>query len=152
MIVLLDTGPLGLINNPNKKNPEAVQSKEWIKHLLRNRVSVYVSEIAYYEIRRKHIHLKNKEGIERLDNFVSSPGVGYAPITTEIIVKASELWGWARLTGQQTAQNEAIDADVILAATAIIMALEAEQVVIATTNVSDLARYTPAKNWKDIIV
>lgn len=121
--------------------------------MLTNRgVSVYVSEIAYYEIRIKHIHLKNKEGIERLDNFVSSPRIGYAPITTQIIVKASELWGWARLTGQQTAHNEAIDADVILAATAIIMALEGEYVVIATANVSDLARYTPAKNWTDIIV
>lgn len=152
MIVVLDTGPLGLITNANKKNPEAVQAKEWIKYLLRNRASIYVSEIAYYESRRKHIHLKNKEGIERLDDFINSPGIGYAPITTEIIVKASELWGWARLTGQQTAHNEAIDADVILAATAIIMALEGQYVVIATTNVSDLARYTPAKNWKDIRV
>ena len=54
------------------------------------------------------------------------------------------------MTGQQTAHDEAIDADVILAATAIIMAVEGEHVVIATTNVSDLARYTPAKNWEDI--
>lgn len=152
MIVLLDTGPLGLITNANKKNIEAVQCNEWIRYLLRNYVSVYVAEIAYYELRRKHVHLKNKQGIERPDNFVNSPGMGYAPITTEIIVKASTLWGWARLTGQQTAHDEAIDADVILAATAIIMALEGEPVVIATTNVSDLARYTPAKNWEDIRV
>lgn len=152
MIVLLDTGPLGMITNANKKNPEAVQSKEWIKQLLRKRVLVYVAEIAYYESRRKHIQLKNKEGVERLDNFVNSPSIGYAPITTEIIVKASELWGWARLTGQQTAHDEAIDADVILAATAIIMALEGEYVVIATTNDRHLARYTPAKKWTDIIV
>jgi len=152
MIVLLDTGPLGLITNANKNNPEAVQVKEWVKHLLRKHVLVCVAEIAYYESRRKHIHLKNKEGIERLDNFVSSSGIGYAPVTTEIIVKASELWGWARLTGQQTAHDEAIDADVILAATAIIMASAGEYVVIATTNDKHLARYTPAKIWKNIVI
>jgi len=152
MIVLLDAGPLGLITNANKNNPEAVQAKEWVKCLLRKRVLVCVAEISYYESRRKYIHSKNKEGIERLDDFVSSSGIGYAPITTEIIVKASDLWGWARLTGQQTAHDKAIDADVILAATAIIMALAGEYVVIATTNVKHLARFTPAKNWKNIVV
>lgn len=42
---------------------------------------------------------------------------------------------------------------MILAATAIVMAQESDiPIIIATPNVNHLARYTPAKDWKDIIV
>lgn len=42
---------------------------------------------------------------------------------------------------------------MILAAIAIVMAQESEMsIIIATPNVNHLARYTPAKHWKDIIV
>jgi len=151
MIVILDTGPLGLVLNPNKKNLEAVKCQEWMSQLIRNRVSICVPEIAYYETRRKLLHLKKKEALERLENFVNHQLIDYAPITTEIIEKASELWAWARLTGQQTAHDESIDSDVILAATAIVIALRRKHVVIATTNVSHLARYyTKALEWRNI--
>ena len=150
MIVLLDTGPLGLITNPNQKNVETIQCEEWIRELVKKRVVICVPEIAYYESRRKHVHLKNEKALNRLESFLNHPRISYAPITTEIIKKASDLWGWARSTGQSTAHEKSIDSDVILAATAIIMSSRPEYVVIATTNVKHLARYTPAQEWKQI--
>ena len=147
MIVLLDAGPLGLLSNPSG-SPEALQCKNWVRNLTLNNVLVMVSEIADYEIRRELLRAKKVNGVKQLDLIKQS--LAYAKITTEVMLKAAELWAWARTTGQQTASNESLDADVILAAQAILMALQGEYVVIATTNVSDLARYTPAKHWKDI--
>ena len=48
--------------------------------------------------------------------------------------------------------NAALDGDVILAAQARSIQPEAgsENVVVATTNVSHLARYVEAKHWTDI--
>ena len=149
MIVLLDTGPLGLITNPNQNNTEAMQCQEWVWKLVEKPIVVCVPEIAYYESRRKHVHLKNEKALNRLESFLKHPRISYAPLTTEIIKKAADLWGWARSTGQSTAHEKSIDSDVILAATAIIMSLRPEYVVIAT-NVKHLARYTPAKEWKQI--
>ncbi|RUS99201.1 hypothetical protein DSM106972_079030 [Dulcicalothrix desertica PCC 7102] len=61
------------------------------------------------------------------------------------------MWGWARSTGQSTAQSAALDGDVILAATAIIAAQDfGKRVIIATTNVKDLQRYhTDTHHWDD---
>lgn len=80
MIVILDTGVLGFATNPSQSNTEAFQCQQWLKKLLRSRVLVIVPEIAYYESRRKHIHLKNLEACRRLEDFVNSPGIAYAPI------------------------------------------------------------------------
>jgi len=51
-VVLLDSGPLGLVSHPNaeKVNAEAV---EWIGALLSAGVSVLIPEIADYEVRRE---------------------------------------------------------------------------------------------------
>lgn len=95
MIVLLDAGPLGLITNPNQYNAEAIQCQEWAWELVKKRVFVCVPEIAYYESRRKYVHLKNEKALKRLEDFVNHPRITYAPLTTEIIKKASDLWGWA---------------------------------------------------------
>lgn len=153
MIVLLDTGLLGAVTNPSQSNPKTFECSQWLKKLLRKKYFVCVPEIAYYEVRRELL-LQNKTlSIQRLEEFIDSPGIGYAAITTEIIVKATELWAWAWRTGQQTSSYDSLDGDVILAATAVVMAQESGiPVIIATPNVKHLARYTPAKHWKDIIV
>jgi hypothetical protein len=65
---------------------------------------------------------------------------------------AAELWAQARRQGQPTAPDLALDADVILAAQARLLAQQQpEPVVIATTNVGHLARFAPARLWRDII-
>ncbi len=105
-------------------------------------------EIVDYETRRELIRANKLAGIKRLDTVKQN--IRYEQITTEVMLKAAELWAWARKTGQQTAHDEALDADVILTAQAITLALKGEYTVIATDNVKHLARYTPSFRWIDI--
>lgn len=71
----------------------------------------------------------------------------YAPLTTEVMLKAAELWAEARRRGQPTADPKELDGDVILAA----QALQAGAVV-ATDNVGHLSLFVEAKSWREIAV
>ena len=152
-IVLLDSHPLSLISNPVNEG-EAPKCRNRIKQLVGNNVPVVVPEIIDYELRRKLIYDQRKNSIQRLDRLGQDMGLIYAPITTEVMRKASSLWGWARATGQSTAHENKIDIDVILAAQSIILAMETEEyIIIATSNASDLRRYSiDAQKWEDITV
>ncbi|KYC37357.1 hypothetical protein WA1_48005 [Scytonema hofmannii PCC 7110] len=149
-LVLLDSGPLGWIIHGTSKKERVIRCQQWFRKILSCSI-VYIPEITDYEVRRELIHQKLEKSIERLDKLKSLENIRYAPITTEIMLKAAGLWGWARSTGQQTAGEEALDGDVILSATAIIMSQnEGTTVIIATTNVGHLQRYhTDTKHWED---
>ena len=72
----------------------------------------------------------------------------YLPLTTAAMRQAAVLWAQARQQGRPTADDKALDGEVILAAQAI--TLGATDVVIATTNVGHLSRFAPAALWSDI--
>ncbi|HZC05280.1 MAG TPA: hypothetical protein VE338_06535 [Ktedonobacterales bacterium] len=149
MIVLLDAGPLGLVTNP-RATGESLRCKQWLVDLLSQGVRVIVPEIADYEVRRELIRARRMRGVAHLDQFKAT--AGYLPLTTETMMRAAELWAQARQQGQPTAPDRALDADVILAAQALLLAQhEREPVVIATTNVGHLARFAPAQLWRDIV-
>ena len=65
---------------------------------------------------------------------------------------AASLWADARNAGRPTADAAALDGDVILAAQARRAQLDfaPEPVVVATSNVAHLARYTDARLWSEI--
>lgn len=157
MIVLLDTGVLGLIINskPSEKNREEVrQCNEWMENLLKNNIRIVVSEIADYEERRELILQNKLNNIQRLDALISR--VGYFRITTDVMREAAKLWAFTRKEGKQTADNKALDADVILCAQAIIAKREGIDVIIATSDPGDLNRllrnyYISARRWRDIL-
>ncbi|BAZ10516.1 hypothetical protein NIES4071_23380 [Calothrix sp. NIES-4071] len=150
MNIILDSGPLGLITNKNAKNREIAECKIWANSLISKDCNIYIPAISYYEVRRELIRTMKLDGVRRLDNLKYVKGFEYIEMTQEIIVKASELWAWARNTGQQTAHDDAVDGDVILAATAIIKAQQEGKTIIATTNVRHIQRYyTDTKNWKE---
>ncbi len=71
----------------------------------------------------------------------------YQPITTDIMMKAAELWAYARKIGRPTADPQALDGDVILAA-------QAQHVkgVVATENVDHLSLFVEAAHWKDLTI
>ncbi len=75
----------------------------------------------------------------------------YAKITTEVMLKAAELWAEARRSGQPTSDPKALDGDVILAAQALLAGEGGDEVVVATTNVGHLVRFVSAKDWQEII-
>jgi hypothetical protein len=107
-----------------------------------------VPEIADYEVRRELIRAHRLRGIAHLDRAKTT--LGYLPITTAAMSQAAEIWAQARQLGQPTAPDLALDADAILAAQAVLLAQQGDPVVIATTNVGHLARFTAAQRWQDI--
>jgi predicted nucleic acid-binding protein len=112
-------------------------------------VSLYVPEIADYELRRELLRLDLTRALVRLDALKST--IGYLPITTAAMMKAAEFWASARKTGKPTADSKALDADVILAAQAVLLTgPDSDEPVVATTNVGHLSRFIDARRWQDI--
>jgi hypothetical protein len=60
------------------------------------------------------------------------------------------FWAELRCQGLPTADIRAIDADVILAAQALLAVAVGDTLVVATTNVGHLSRFVPAQRWQDI--
>lgn len=151
MIFVLDSSPLSQITNPSSRNKIL---RQWLNKAVRNGHIIAIPEIAYYEVRRELVRGLKADSVKRLDEFChrgERSNLTYIPISTAIMIKASQLWAWARQTGQQTASNEALDADVILAATSIVIAQENSLPSrVVTKNVKHIARYTPAEDWEDI--
>ena len=110
MIVLLDAGPLGMITNP-KSSPENETCKNWLAGLAYNGVEVVIPEIADYEVRRELLRAGKEKGLGRLDALKGM--LGYAAITTPVMLRAAEFWAAARRMGRQSADDSSLDADMI---------------------------------------
>ncbi len=145
-MVVLDAGPLGLAGKAPGL-PEAARCLAWIKGLRSAGSVVAVPQIARYEVRRELFRLGLAGGLRRLDQL--HPGLAFLPISGVVMDVASELWAQVRRAGLPTAPDEALDADAILAAQAVVAAGEWGDVVVATTNVAHLARFpgVDAREW-----
>jgi predicted nucleic acid-binding protein len=137
--VVLDTGPLGKIAHP-RRNPEVTA---WFDHLLAAGFVVILPEIGDYEVRRELLLAGLSRSVQRLDGLKQV--ITYSPLTTETMLRATELWAGARRSGQPTADPKALDGDVILAAQAELIGG-----IVATDNVRHLARYVDAREWREI--
>lgn len=144
-VIVLDTGPIGLITNP-KLSAQSVACNRWLQAHLRAGSRILLPEIADYEVRRELLRANKLKGLNRLDNLASA--IEYMPLTTIAMRKAARLWAQARQQGQPTAGDKTIDGDMILIAQA--MTLDAQDVVIATTNVGHLSRFIDADEWQNI--
>jgi predicted nucleic acid-binding protein len=153
MIVFLDTGLLGLVSSPNNKG-EAKQCKEWFYRLLARGIYLVTSDICEYEVRRSLILTSftnpTVKGIENLNELQQV--IDFLPLTKNVMREAALLWAEARSQGIPTADNKNIDADIIIAAQWKLLTEEfpGRYIVIATTNVKHLERFTEAKDWKNI--
>jgi predicted nucleic acid-binding protein len=147
LIVLLDAGPLGMITNP-KSSPENEACKNWLGRLAHSGVEVVIPEIADYEVRRELLRAGKDRGLGRLDALKGM--LGYAPITTSVMLKAAEFWASARKMGRQSADDASLDADMILVAQAGALVRNRDETVIATTNVRHLASFASARIWREI--
>jgi predicted nucleic acid-binding protein len=143
-VVLLDTSVLGMVTNP-RATPETTRCRAWLQALLTQAIVVAIPEIADYELRRELLRARRDRGIARLDLLTQT--LGYLPITTTAMRKAAAFWAEARQQGRPTADEKALDGDVILAAQASLLAEEGEEAVIATTNVDHLAWFVEAHEW-----
>jgi predicted nucleic acid-binding protein len=141
---LLDAGPLGMITNP-RSSPENEACKNWVAGLVSKGTEVLIPEIADYEVRCELLRAGKDRGIGRLDALKSM--LMYLPITTPAMLKAAEFWATARNVGRQSANDASLDADMILAAQAATLGVDA---VIATTNVRHLALFSVARIWSEV--
>ena len=149
MNLVLDTGILGqLCYLKPVQNLLVAQRLDAVLHREREMVHVFVPEIADYELRRKLFHLISKgqaspNSLQRLDSLESF--LEYLPLDTATMRHAAELWAISRQNGLPTADVQALDGDVILAAQAL-----AVDGVIITSNRKHLERFVPTKMWNEI--
>ncbi|MCP2731874.1 hypothetical protein [Limnofasciculus baicalensis] len=66
------------------------------------------------------------------------------------MLKSAELWASARKQGKPTADNKALDGDVILASQAILVSNYGHEVIVATTNIKHLSLFVDAREWQNI--
>ncbi len=144
-LILLDSGPLGMVKNPKAKGIP-LECQLWLKSLLRRGEKVVIPEIADYEVRRELLRAGLLRSLRRLDNLKET--LDYIPIQTDTMLLAAELWAQARQAGQPTADTKALDGDVILCAQARLLCDETTKVIVATTNVSHLSRFITALDWQ----
>jgi predicted nucleic acid-binding protein len=147
LIVLLDASPLGMITNP-KSSPENEACKNWLARLASNGAEIVIPEIADYEVRRELLRAGKARGLGRLDALKGM--LGYAPITTPVMLKAAEFWATARKMGRQSADDASLDADMILVAQAGALVRDGDETVIATTNVRHLTLFASTRIWREI--
>ena len=147
MVILLDAGPLGLITNP-RASQETRACNQWLESLALKEIEVKIPEIADFEVRRELLRADKFKGIERLNDLQKY--LDYVPLTTQTMLKAAQFWAQVRKQGMPTADDKALDGDVILAAQATLIQEEGHEVIIATTNVGHLSRLAQAKKWRDI--
>ncbi|MFP5319810.1 MAG: nucleic acid-binding protein [Acidimicrobiia bacterium] len=148
MLLVLDSGPLGLLSNPTSSG-EARAIREWAFHVLGTGAArLVVPEISDYEVRRELLRADKPNGLRRLDEL--GRGFHYEPLRTSHFRRAAELWADARQRGLPAAEDAALDGDVLLAAQAIGLMPSDPQTVVVTTNTKHLARMVPAARWQDL--
>ncbi|MEH1887226.1 MULTISPECIES: nuclease [unclassified Nostoc] len=119
-VILLDSGPLGLVTNP-KLSDESLACTQWLQLLVSSGSRVIIPEIADYEVRRELLRANKVKGIARLDEL--SQLLEYLPITTTAMRQAALFWAQARQQGQPTSGDKTIDGDIILVAQAVTLSV-----------------------------
>lgn len=145
--VLLDSAPLGLL--VHGRSDEGHQARQWIYHLLDKGHQLYIPEIVDYELRRELVRIQSPS-LAYLNALPQIPGFTYLSVTKRVFHRAAQLWANSRNQGHVTADKHALDIDVLLAATALLLPARGYEKVIATTNVKHLHALAPALHWEVI--
>jgi predicted nucleic acid-binding protein len=91
--VVFDAGVLGQASHPRRNLVFA----QWFDRLLATNTTVYIAEIADYEVRRELLRAERHEGVARLDRLKAV--LPYLPISTATMLRAARLWAEARKHG-----------------------------------------------------
>jgi hypothetical protein len=94
--------------------PAVIACNLWLQSLVAAGHTVYLPEIADYELRRELLHLRIVNSIVLLNKLKSD--LEYLPISTDAMLLAADLWAQARRSGRSTADPKAIDAGCPLGA------------------------------------
>lgn len=147
-IIVLDSGPLSLACGRRGK-PGVDRLNRWRGIARANGALIVIPEIADYEVRRELIRCGSTDSLSRLTELRRE--LRYLPISTAAVEKAAELWASARQQGFATADDTSLDADVILAAQAMLFGGLGDTLIVATSNPRHLARFLDSRPWEDIV-
>lgn len=146
-LIILDSGPLGLACN-SRGGPVSTECNSWLRKMRRSGITIGVSAISDFEVRRELILAERRASVARLDRLIEENI--YLPVTLDVVAKAGELWANARRLGRSTADPLALDGDVLIAAQAEGFSDLGLSVIVATFNEFHIGRYVRAKNWTEI--
>ena len=147
--IYIDTGPLGLITQ-RPGVPDADACRAWVTTRLAAGDRLIVPEVADYELRRELVRARKPIGLRQLDRFITADPERYLPITTAAMRRGAELWADVRNRGRPTADPNELDGDAILAGQVLTSSLAGRNTLVATMNVSHLARFLRAELWSSI--
>ncbi len=136
-----------MVTNPSS-NPKNLACTTWLLELARAKHQILIPEIADYELRRELLRANKVNGLARLEQFISR--FEFLPINTIAMQHAAANWAKARQIGQPTADDAALDGDMILVGQW--QSLNDPEAIIATTNVQHISRFARAMLWENIIL
>lgn len=150
MIILLDSGPLGLLAHSRFAEPPARECNDWAVTVLQAGHRLVLPRIIDYEIRRELNRLGIERSLDRLD--MLNAQIDPMEVDERVLLVASHFWAQARRKGIATADRQHLDIDMILCAHALVTAERNPfvETVIATTNVRHLRNFADARNWASI--
>jgi predicted nucleic acid-binding protein len=140
---LLDSGPLGLLAHNKLANRVAIEA--WLISEITMGSTVYISEVADYEVRRELIRLiqAGQLSASRLNRLNQLPTLfPYLAVSTLMWQRAAEFRADARSRGLPTASSAALDGDALIAAQAAEI-----QAIVVTTNANHIGVWVPVKTW-----
>lgn len=150
MIIILDTFPTSSTGKLPGNPPTLLdECRQWMNACDMAGHQILIPAISYYEVLRELEMRRATSQIARLKTFCLD-AKRFISLTTDDLETAAQLWGQARRAGQPTADPQALDGDVILAAQAIGLGFPPSQFIIATTNPGHLSRYAPCDLWTNI--
>ena len=150
--IFLDSDPAALACQ-KVGNTEADDFRPWVFGQKNHSNQIIIPEIVDYEVRRELIRSKAWDGVRRLDNLYEGKVAQLLPINSDAMRQAAKLWADARNQGHETADDRAIDGDVILAAQAIAHCSGEDDWMILTENIAHIARYvsTRARSRREVV-
>lgn len=151
MIIVLDTFPTSCVSKrPGNKPPTlSDQCRQWVNDCESAGHRVLIPAISYYEVLRELEQREAVRQIVRLKEFCLRPH-RFLPLTRVHLETAAQLWGQSRRSGQPTADPQALDGDVILAAQALSLSVTSPELIVATTNPAHISRYVKADLWTNV--
>lgn len=155
MLIVLDTTLLWALARPSCHTKVAAV-RAWVNQRVAAGDRLAVAEINDYEARRELLRKNARVQIQRLDALINASE--FLAIDRPTILYAAELWARLRNTGVPTADESALDGDVILGAQAILHSRRpgVGLVVVATENTRHLLRICPsapcvAMDWRAVV-
>ncbi len=152
MIILIDSSILGQLCNPTLTR-DLPELERWFDTSL-TRSTVVSSMICDYEVRRGLLLAQKRgaiaSGLPILDDLHQL--IDFLPVDETVLNLAANIWATARVSGQPTAGERNLDADMIICATWQDLAARhrGQEVTIVTTNIRHLALFANACRWEDL--